>query len=257
VDPRDVLERPAPSPDLVVRYAHHRDALVDVYLPPGIGRPSHLGRLLVLVHGGFWRPTYDRRHLRPMAAGLAADGWTVASVEYRRAAQGGWPAAAHDVVRAAEVVTDLVDAAAPGRIDPHAPFVISGHSAGGHLALWAGLRAGSRVERVVALAPVSDLAWAAGVGMGDGAVPALLGGLPAEQPAAYADADVIRHLDGRVAVTIVQGTADEQVAVEMNRRVAYDHPHVRYLELAGVDHFALIDPLSPAFGTVRTALLGP
>jgi fermentation-respiration switch protein FrsA (DUF1100 family) len=87
-------------------------------------------------------------------------------------------------------------------------------------------------------------------------VPALLGGLPAAQPGAYADADVIRHLDGRVAVTIVQGTADEQVAAEMNRRLAYDHPQVRYLELPGVDHFALIDPLSPAFGTVRTALLG-
>jgi acetyl esterase/lipase len=240
-----------------VRYAHHRDALIDLYLPPSVGRPTKPGRLVVLVHGGFWRPTFDRRHLRPMAAALAADGWTVASVEYRRPAKRGWPAAGQDVVRATEVATELVDAAAPGRIDPRAAYVISGHSAGGHLALWAGLHPAARVERVVALAPVSDLAWAAGVGMGDGAVPTLLGGMPGEQPAAYANADVTGRLEGGVPVTIIQGTADQQVAAEMNRRLAYEHPQVRYLELAGVDHYALIDPLSFAFGTVRTALLGP
>ncbi len=41
----------------------------------------------------------------------------------------------------------------------------------------------------------------------------------------------------------------------MNRQVAVDHPAVRYLELDGVEHFALIDPLSAAFeSTVLPAL---
>ena len=53
-------------------------------------------------------------------------------------------------------------------------------------------------------------------------------------------------------VTIVQGDQDLQVAVEMNQQLAASDAgqHLRYLELEGVDHFALIDPLSAAFDTV-------
>jgi acetyl esterase/lipase len=240
-----------------VRYAHHPDGLIDVYLPPSIGRPVHPVRLVVLVHGGFWRPTFDRTHLRPMASRLALDGSAVASVEYRRPVERGWPTAGHDVARAVDVVAELVDAAAPGWVDPTAPYVLSGHSAGGHLALWAGLRAGPRIQQVVALAPVSDLVWAANAGMGDGAVFSFLGGGPDDRPQEYADADVLGRLAGGVAATVIQGTDDRQVAADMNRQVAADHPGLRYLELAGVDHFALIDPTSAAFETVRAALTTP
>jgi pimeloyl-ACP methyl ester carboxylesterase len=66
-------------------------------------------------------------------------------------------------------------------------------------------------------------------------------------PDRYTDADPLRLGLGDVPVTIVQGTDDEQVPVEMNRLVAADHPGITYVELEGVDHFALIDPLSPAF----------
>jgi acetyl esterase/lipase len=240
-----------------VRYAHHSDGLIDVYLPPSVGRPVDPVPLVVLVHGGFWRPTFDRTHLRPMASWLARGGSAVGLVEYRRPVERGWPDAGHDVARAVDVVTELIDAAAPGWVDPRASYVLSGHSAGGHLALWAGLRAGPRVARVVALAPVSDLAWAANTGMGDGAVSSLLGGGPSERPDEYAHADVLGQLTGDVAVIIIQGADDHQVAAVMNRQVAVSHPEVRYLELAGVDHFALIDPASAAFETVRAALAPP
>lgn len=255
VDPRDVLSRPAAGPDLVLRYADHADGLIDVFLAPSLGRPQVPAPLLVLVHGGFWRQEFDRTHLRPLATWLARDGFVVATPEYRRTGGAGrWPQTGDDVELALAVTPGLVDAAAPGHIDPTAPAVVAGHSAGGHLALWAGLRTGGhRVRSIVALAPVSDLVYAAETGMGDNAAQALLGGEPRDVPERYAETDLPRMLPSDVRVVIVQGTDDKQVTVSMNRTLASEHesdPNLTYMELSGVEHFALIDPLSQAFREV-------
>ncbi len=235
----------------MLRYAAHSDGLVDVFFPPSLGRPQAPAALLVLVHGGFWRQEFDRIHLRPLATWLARDGFVVATPEYRRTGgAGGWPQTGDDVEMALADTPGLVDAAAPGRIDPTAPAVVAGHSAGGHLALWAGLRAGAeRVRSIVALAPVSDLVYAAERGMGEHAAQALLGGEPGDVPERYAEADILRMLPSDVRVVIVQGTDDKQVTVSMNRALAAEHesdPNLTYVELTGVEHFALIDPLSQA-----------
>jgi acetyl esterase/lipase len=246
------MTRAAEPPDAVLRYAGHSDAVVDVFLPVSLGRPEHPATLLVFVHGGFWRQEYDRMHVRPLADALRRRGFVVAVPEYRRVAGGGgWPQTAEDVEAALAVVPGMLGDVTPGYVDPAALPVLAGHSAGGHLALWAGLRAGRRrVRAIVALAPVTDLLYAARVRMGDGAVQELLGGEPPDLPDRYADADVMGMLTpGEVPVTIIQGDADVQVPVEMNRLAAArpDCQGVRYVELAGVDHFALIDPLSPVF----------
>ncbi len=254
VDPADssadeVLSRVAAGSDLTLRYADHPDGLIDVFFPPALGRPPIPAALVVILHGGFWRQEFDRTHLRPLAASLVRDGLVVATPEYRRGG-GGWPATGQDVATALAATPELIERAAPGRIDPQRPSVLVGHSAGGQLALWSGLRADpATIARIVALAPVADLAYAAGAGMGDNAVQALLGGEPADMPDAYAEADPLRLFPGRVPVTIVQGTADKQVTVAMNRGIAARHAEVDYVELPGVDHFALIDPLSDAFRT--------
>lgn len=244
-----MLSRPAEGPDAVLRYADHGDGLIDVFLPPSLGRPASPRPLAIAVHGGFWRQAFDRVHLRPLAHALAARGFVVAVPEYRRVGGlGGWPMTAYDVQAAVAAAPGRIEGAAPGWIDAAAPCVLTGHSAGGHLALWVGLRAGpTRIARIVALAPVSDLEYAAAANMGGGAVQDLMGGGPNDVPHHYAEADLLAKLPGRAPVTIIQGTDDKQVTVEMNRHVAADHPAVSYVELEGVDHFALIDPLSPAF----------
>jgi acetyl esterase/lipase len=249
VDPSEVLNRSAEGPDIVVRYADSPDGLIDVYLPPSLGRPSRSSPLVFAVHGGFWRQAFDRRHLRPFGGALARRGFVVALPEYRRVGGlGGWPATGYDVEAALAACPELIDAAAPGRINPAAPFALTGHSAGGHLALWAGLRAGaSRASRIVALAPVTDLVYAAEHRLGSGAARALLGGDLADVPDGYAEADVLRLLTGDVPVTIIQGIDDLQVPAELNRRVSACYPSIRYVELDGVEHFALIDPLSAGF----------
>lgn len=257
MDSREVLDRAAGEPDVVARYADHADGIIDVFLPPPRGRPPHASTLLVLVHGGFWRQEWDRTNVRPLASTLTHHGFVVAAPEYRRVGGlGGWPETGLDVEAALAAIPGLIAAAAPGLVDPADPVVLAGHSAGGHLALWAGPRAGAaRVRRIVALAPVADLAYAARTGMGDDAAQALLGGSPDDVPRQYADADVTRMLPCDVPITIIQGTEDKQVTVDMNRRLAAAHPALTYVELDGVDHFALIDPLSSAFtSTVLPAL---
>ncbi len=259
-DPREVLTRAAEPPDLVLRYDDRPDALVDVFLPPSLGRPARPYRLVVLLHGGFWRQEYDRTHLRPLADALARLDVVVALPEFRRiGGGGGWPVTGRDVMAALDRLPERVEGAAPGQVDPAEPFVLAGHSAGGHLALWAARQAQDQVGCVVALAPVSDLVKGAEMGLGDGAVAELLGGRPLDVPDAYADADPLPALSGGRPVVIVQGTDDLQVPRELNRSVAERFAgcsQLQYVELPGVEHFALIDPLSPAWPTVRTALLG-
>src|SRR5207248_11778025 len=78
-----------------------------------------------------------------------------------------------------------------------ARVITVGHSAGGHLALWAAARPGlperapgarpaMAVTGAVALAGVCDLAAAARGGVGGSSVPRLLGGQPDRVPDRYA-----------------------------------------------------------------------
>ena len=86
-DDLSVLTRAARAPDEVVSYGTDADQIADVrFGVKGVGPVEDPeGRPLVLIiHGGFWRPAYARAHTGPMSEAIAAAGWTVASIEYRR-----------------------------------------------------------------------------------------------------------------------------------------------------------------------------
>jgi acetyl esterase/lipase len=283
-----VLDRSMPGPELVLRYGDHPDAVIDVFLPPDQGdedppsaagphpapsvdslgegslaAPGTRAPLVVLLHGGYWREEWDRVHLRPLARGLVSAGFVVATPEYRRG-PGSWAAMSRDVEASVGAVRGLLDEARPGHIDVEAPFALAGHSAGGHLAMWSGQRAGPPViRRIVALAPVSDVRYAARAGLDDNAAQQLLGGEPSDVPDAYDSADVLGLRPWTVPVTVIHGDADAHVPVEMNRRVAEgmsratDEAPYRYVELPGIDHFDLIDPESDAWPTVLSAFTAP
>jgi acetyl esterase/lipase len=245
----DVTTRASEPPDAVLRYAAHDDGLIDVHLPADVTRPRHL---VVLVHGGFWRQRYDRTHARPLANALVEQGFVVALPEYRRGPT-SWPRTVEDLQAALAALPTLLD----GLAVPTTSTTFAGHSAGGHLVLWLA-NEGYDVRRVVALAPVADLRFAADTGMGDGAAPDFLGGPPEQLPAVYDAADPAHRLTDRPAteVVVVHGEDDETVDVGSSRRLVARHPWIDYRELPGVDHLALVDPLSGAWPAVLAAISG-
>ncbi|MFJ9849465.1 alpha/beta hydrolase family protein [Streptomyces sp. NPDC101150] len=253
------------APDRTLAYGAHPDQVVDLYGPWGGGR----GPLVVLLHGGFWRAAYDRRHLSPLAAELAGRGLPVALAEYRRVgAGGGAPQTFEDVAAAVEAVAAEAASGAAGGAGAGHGLVLIGHSAGGHLALLAAARPGTPVTRVLAVSPVADLARAHELGLSGGAVAELLAATGPdgdEEPAGggpaggagfrerLAAADPLHHPPPvTLSVTILHGTADPDVPPELSRRYAAAHPAATDLhELPGVGHYA---PVTPGTAACRTLL---
>jgi acetyl esterase/lipase len=257
----EVLTRPAPDPDHTVAYGPHPDQVIDLRLPAR--RPAPL---VVIVHGGFWRTAYDRAHTGPMADALVSAGYVVAVPEFRRVGSpgGGWPGTFDDVAAAFDALGGLVE---PYGADL-TRVVWAGHSAGGQLALWAAARhrlppdspwySAVRPSEVVSLAGCCSLELCDAWGLSDGAAAALVGGSAADLPERYAVADPAALLPLGVPVTLVHGTEDDQVPIEMSRayaaRAARAGDSVTLAELPGVEHYGLIDPLSPAWPHVLTAI---
>jgi acetyl esterase/lipase len=239
VEDDSVLTRPAPEPDAVVRWGPGPDDVADVQLG-GDDRP-----LVVVVHGGFWRPAYDRRHLRPMIHALAAAGFTAVAPEYRRI-PGDPDAAVEDVRVALRVLPVDLRGRHDGRV------VVLGHSAGGHLALWAASAApAAGLHATLALAPVADLAAADRERLGGGAVSAFLGGAAPTRP----DLDPTRRVSATTPVTLLHGLEDTTVPPAQSAAYVAAHPDALLVELPGAGHFDVIDPLSAAWPRVVAALV--
>jgi len=237
---RSVLTRAAPAPDEVHAYGEGPDRVVEVFrgAARAAGRPS-----IVLVHGGFWRPAYDRVHLRPLATALRAQGRTVVSVEYGRR-PGDPDGTTADVRAALAAAAEVVGG----------PVVVAGHSAGGHLALWAAAVApAAGLVATVALAPVADLRAADREHLGGGAVHDFLGESADGRP----DLDPVRLDPPGAPVWIVHGELDAVVPIASAHSYRRAHPGTEVVALPAAGHFALIDPLDPAWPVVRDRLLGP
>ena len=250
-DPDDVAE--------VLRYGDADQQLVELTRPPN---PDGNPPVVVLVHGGFWSAAYDLTLMYPLVPSLLAEGWAVANIEYRGVGVpgGGWPGTFDDA-------TAAVDALADARGVDLDRVIAIGHSAGGHLATWLAGRhrvpAGAPgagpavvVGGVVAQAGVLDLVTAAEQGLGVGATQALLGGEPAEVPDRYDIGSPAALLPIGVPVELVHGTADVNVPIDQSRRYAAAAEAagdtVTLTEFAG-DHFALIDPSTPAWADCLAA----
>ncbi len=207
---------------------------------------------VVVVHGGFWRATWDRDHAAPQAQAFADLGHHVAVVEYRRTGMpgGGWPGTFRDVMAAVAAV----------RADPSLPArtVLVGHSAGGHLvALVAAQPQALGLAGVVALAGCTDLALTREQDLGSGAAVAFMG---TQDPAAWFEADPARHSPA-APVVLVHGDEDDTVPVEVSlsyvaatRASAGPHARVELRRIPGAGHFDPIEPGTRAFAQVVAAI---
>jgi acetyl esterase/lipase len=235
-----------------IAYGDAPEQFADLWLPEPASAEAM--PVVVLVHGGFWRARYALDLMDPLAADLVDRGFAVWNVEYRRVGQdgGGYPGTLVDVGRAVDRLTELTDQ--PLDLDRVA-FV--GHSAGGHLAFWAAGR--DRLEAgepgagpallpglVVGQGPVGDLVEAARLGAGSGAVVDLMDGTPEELPAQYEAANPSIGPD--VAVAVVRGERDDVVLSAYTVPAAASP--VTETDVAGDDHFDLIDPASRSWAAV-------
>jgi acetyl esterase/lipase len=237
-DDSSVLSRVAADPDAIAHWGPGADDVADVRL----GAPDR--PLVVMLHGGFWRPSYDRLHLRSMTKAIATAGWTVVAPEYRRVPRTP-DATCQDVRAALRVLPIDLRGTYDGRV------IVAGHSAGGHLALWAAASApAAGLHATLALAPVADLAAADAARLGDDAVHAFLGG-PAST---RTDLDPVRLVSPATPVRLLHGADDDTVPMHLSEAYAAAHPGAELQTLPGTGHFALIDPLSRAWPHVIVAL---
>ena len=239
---RSILSRGSSPPPVVVSYGDHDDQVAEIYP----GAPD--APLVMVLHGGFWQQRYDRAHCRGLAGELATLGATVVLLEYRRVGGGGgWPATFDDVRLGLRKVVQHHPRASRR--------IVVGHSAGGHLGLWAAATEPTPVvDAVVGLAPVADLtSMARAFGDGDNPVHELLGGTPESHPDRYDLADPCALPAPRADVRLLHGASDALVPIEQSLAYVARHPGARVSELRCA-HFELIDPRSAVFPAVREAV---
>ncbi|TAG19324.1 MAG: alpha/beta hydrolase [Rhodobacterales bacterium] len=114
----------------------------DLFLPDGPPRGT-----LVYVHGGYWH-LFDKSYWSHLAAGALARGFAVALPGYTLAPE----------ARLAEMTAEIAAACRRVAARVPGPMVVTGHSAGGHLAARMGCAdLALPVARVVPISPLTEL----------------------------------------------------------------------------------------------------
>lgn len=130
--------------------AHPEICRGDLFLPADASDETPVA---LLIHGGGWS-AMKRQDVAGIASYLFGWGYAVYSIDYRLAGKDPWPACGEDCVKAAEFLLSDAFAAKYG-FRPKRLTVIGG-SAGGHLALWTGLKLGDRAAAIVSISGIGD-----------------------------------------------------------------------------------------------------
>lgn len=267
--PLEVNAIAASPPDRTLAYGSDVNQFGQLFLPRGRG-PFPVA---VVIHGGCWKKFADLKNTVPMSDTLRKAGIVTWNIEYRRVDNegGGWPGTYRDIGAAVDYLRTI---AGEYRLDlKH--VVLVGHSAGGHLALWAAARhrlpEGSPLYMKNPL-PVSGVVSLAGPGRlqtlvaehqqkvcGSVPVTQLLGGEIDKVPEHLREGSPAQMLPLRVPQILIHASLDwlippsfgeEYVALA---KKAGDKAELTVIEDAG--HFELIAPGTQAWPTVEKAVL--
>lgn len=265
--PAELQALPSKPPDQRIAYGAEPVQYGELRFPSGPGPHP----VAILIHGGCFKAAYATlRDLSPMGEALKEMGIASWNVEYRRLGEpgGGWPSTYLDVGRAVDHVRTLADKYPLdlGRV------VVVGHSAGGHLAMWAAARArmpkGSNLHVAAPLAVrgVLDLAGpvdlTANIGgyeelCHDTVITDLLGGTPATVPDRYKQASAINLLPLGIPQILLIGGYEEfvphPIAEIYVRAARMAGDPVQLMVIPRVGHFEIASPRATPWPRVASA----
>ena len=216
--------------DVVFAEVGDRDLLLDLYMP----HSPEAAPLIVYIHGGAWRS--GSKDSMPLTR-LLAEGFAIASVEYRLTLEARFPAQVHDIKAAIRFLraTQSQFGYDSSRI------AVAGSSAGGHLAALVGvtnkipelegtvgahLDQSSNVQAIVAyfgatnLLSILDQSTPRGLGVRIPALQLLLGGQPEEEPELAKLASPVFHVDrSDPPLVLLHGDQDSQMPINQSHEL--------------------------------------
>jgi len=162
---------------------------------------------ILLIHGGGWNDRERRGDMVGIAKSLAKNGYLVMNATYRLTPDWKFPTQVEDINQALKYLRKNAESL---NIDPH-KIGTFGYSAGGHLALLAGLDPENQIKAIVTGGAPSDLSlWP------DGRLTGLLLGGPLKgNEELYQQASPVAHIrPASPPVFIYHGTSDSLVPPE-------------------------------------------
>ena len=251
--------------DETIHYGPAPSQVAELFLPKTKGPHP----VVVLLHGGCFLKQYEGfPQTSALAADLAGRGYAVWNVEYRKLGEAGagYPGTFQDVATA----VDRLRTEAPKYGLDLRRVIAVGHSAGGHLALWAASRAKLpatsplhvadplKIGAVISLAGIGDLkgqgaVWAVHC---EDTIDRLVDTANRKQP--FADTSPAELLPTGAKVVMVHGVFDPVMPPHTGRdyvlRVRKAGDAAEAVTIPNAAHFDVVIPTTPAWKEVVAIL---
>lgn len=212
----------------ILLYGQHKDQFSEVHIPSKVNNSS---QWLVLVHGGYWREKYNLSLSNPLIELLLDQGFKVVNIEYRRGSH-SWPIPEEDVKNAIQNFKD-------SHFFKDEEIILIGHSVGGQLVL----NNASQADRIIALAPVTDVIYTKEHHLGNEATKDYFGDA---SDSFLEEASPLFRLPLRTKTLIIHGFNDEQVKMETTFKYIEKNSKntIDLYTYADFPHMDCIDPKS-------------
>ena len=228
--------------------------------------------LAIMIHGGYWRNRVSLDYYGRASEALRNLGIATWNIEYRRIGDegGGYPGTFLDVANAIDFVRSPEFMRLTGNVVDLNNIIVVGHSAGGHLGLWAASRDKIpqdnelwnpdplSIKAVVSLAGVHNLEQASAMQYSEGVADEFMGGSAKEFPERYKYASPINLLPIKSEVKLIHGNKDENVPIEESTEyleAGGGADNIKLVEIDGADHFHIVDPESEYWNVIESLVL--
>lgn len=242
------------SAPLLLSYGNHNMQFGELRLP--LITDNETVPLVIIIHGGCWVSSYANYHIMDnFAKAVTSLGYATWNIEYRALGTGGdWPVIFQDINKAVDYSRSLAQ---------HYPVNVNkvalvGHSAGGHLALWAASRKNIKSDSLVftenplVISGVISLAGIANVtgynscgGLANNVIGIPIAPSSSDLIQRLQETSPLQMLPVKTKTILISGSADGIVPPSMGTEysaeaIARDDDSKHYI-LQGRGHFDLID----------------